>query len=592
MKEISITEKLILFFVFIGLISIVAVGAYSYHYAKNALINRTFDQLVSVRLEKKNRVEQFFLERMRDMRFLAESEEFAGIIDGHLLTGVSPDSCGIVRISKSINQIIHAEGYSNRLFAVTLKHEVFHLVPEAGSGEPDTIHQAREFREFCNNLATTGSPVIQDLTKSNPFILAGAPVFNRVGKLSGFVVLEIPVDALNSIMFDASKKNGLGNTGETYLVSDDFLMRSNSRFKGNAILNISVKSESVISGFKNLTGTGIVKDYRDISCLSSYGQVNVPGLNWVMIAEIDELEAMAPINALRNSILLISIIIAASVFILALLFSLRITAPLKKLQLASEQIGEGHYGINLPVVSQDELGKLTATFNQMADRIKKQSEEIEIEKTKRISSLLDGQEMERQRLARDLHDSLGQTILTANMKLEQARNADPEKIKQYIGETQEFLKQIIQEIRSISNNLVPGILAMFGIDQGLETLCRDSARNSGIRMIYTGENIPDSLPTNLQIYLFRISQEAINNIIKHSSATEASIRMRVDQTKVFLEISDNGAGFDPMVTAMGNGLMNIKERVKVFQGLCEISSAPGQGTLINIEIPTNCHEYD
>ena len=78
-------------------------------------------------------------------------------------------------------------------------------------------------------------------------------------------------------------------------------------------------------------GTAIIEDYRGIFCLSSYSKVNIEGLDWVILAEIDEQEAMIPVNAIRNSILLVSIIIAASVFIVALLVSRRITLPLKKL---------------------------------------------------------------------------------------------------------------------------------------------------------------------------------------------------------------------------------------------------------------------
>jgi len=592
MKEISITEKLILFFVFTGLISIASVGAYSYHFAKKALISRTFDQLVSVRLEKKNRVEQYFLERGRDIRFLTESEEIAGILARPAPVAESSGRQEVIRISKSISQIINADGYSNRLFAVTTNKNIYRLIPGVGSDTADSVMPSGDIPEFCGRLANSGSTVTQDLTKSNPFIRVGAPVHNHKGDLAGFVVLEIPVDALNKIMFDASKNNGLGNTGETYLVGDDYLMRSNSRFKGNAVLNIRVASESVLDAFENRTGTWIIKDYRDVSCLSSYGKVNIPGLNWVMIAEIDELEAMTPVNNLRNSILLISIIIAASVFILALLFSFRITAPLKKLQLASEQIGGGHYGTHLPVQSQDEIGKLTGTFNQMTDRIKKQSEEIEIEKSKRISSLLDGQEMERQRLARDLHDSLGQTVLAANMKLEMARNAGPEKKQQCIHDTQELLKQIIQEIKTISNDLVPSILATFGISQGLDHLCKESFRNSGIRITFTGKDVPDNLPSILQIYLYRIAQEATNNMIKHSSATEASIILTVDQDRVMLMIADDGIGFDPSIPATGNGILNMRERVRALRGQFEIRSAPGEGTQINIEFLKSPYDND
>jgi len=183
-------------------------------------------------------------------------------------------------------------------------------------------------------------------------------------------------------MFNYSEKNGLGKTGETYLVGNNYLMRSNSRFKENAIYATKVTSQSVLNAFNGKTGYDIVKDYRDISCLSSYSKVNIEGLHWVILAEIDEKEAMIPVYSIRNNILLLSIIIAASVFIFAFLISRKITHPLKKLQKASEQIGTGNYNVTVEVSSRDEIGFLTETFNRMTLRLKKQSNQIEEEKTK------------------------------------------------------------------------------------------------------------------------------------------------------------------------------------------------------------------
>jgi len=572
MKDISITEKLILFFVLIGLASIITVGSYSYISAKKALLNRTYDQLISLRLEKKKRVEQFFLDRTRDIKFISESDEMIG------MGGSSP-----------IIQIFSSNGYYHQLYLVNPNNSVTGLIPgQENSGKDSTEREISRGKVigFCEELGKTKSTLIQDITRESPYVYIGRQLVANEDNGTGFVVAEIPVSALNRIMFEQSEYNGLGRTGETYLVGNDSLMRSNSRFTGNAILNTRVNTRAVRQALSGETGFGLIRDYRNISCLSSFSQVSIEGLNWVILAEIDEKEAMTPVYAIRNSILLISIILAAGVFIIALMISLRITAPLKILQRASEQIGEGDYNINLRVSTNDELGRLTRTFNHMVSQLKKQSEEIEEEKTKRISSLLDGQELERQRLARDLHDSLGQSILTANMKLEQARNAGSEKSQLIISETQILLKHIIQDVRSISNDLMPSILATFGIDQGLRNFCKETGKNAGINLVYYGENIPESLNAGVQIYLFRITQESINNIIKHSGATEARIRLNCTPESVSLTISDNGKGFDtniPMNT--GNGIINIRERVKALKGNCLIESGPGTGTSINISIP-------
>ena len=589
MKSISITEKLIFYFVLIGLVGIISVGSYSYFFAKKALLNRTYDLLISLRLEKNTRVEQFFTDRKKDIYVISKSDEIVKLVDlSNLENGTSIDM-DLIKKDSPLDQLISGDGYYQRLFVVTRKNFIYDLVPKQTDSNTDSLMGKipyEKLEKFCKKLEISRATVIQDLSKTNQFIYIGTPVFDNKKTISGFVVLEIPINALNKIMFEHSENNRLGETGETYLVSDDYLMRSNSRFKGNAILNINVKSISVLNAFKGKTGVGIVRDYRNISCLSSYSKVNIEGLNWVIVAEIDELEAMTPVYSIRNSILLISIIMAAGIFILAFLLSISITAPLKRLRRASEQIGEGDYNVHLKISSLDELGMLTATFNDMVLRLKKQSEEIEEGKIKRVNSLLDGQEIERQRLARDLHDSLGQSILTANIKLEQARNADSVKSQQIILETQMLLKQIIQEIRNISNDLMPSILASFGIEQGLRNFCRETSKNTGIDLSFVSSKIPGSLIQGLQIYLFRITQEAVSNVIRHSGATAAVISLSFDQNTIFLSIRDNGHGFDvTSVTNRGNGILNIKERVKAVRGACTFSSSAENGTFIEISIP-------
>jgi signal transduction histidine kinase len=224
----------------------------------------------------------------------------------------------------------------------------------------------------------------------------------------------------------------------------------------------------------------------------------------------------------------------------------------------------------------------------MTLQLKKQSEQIEVEKTKKVSSLIDGQEMERQRLSRDLHDSLGQSLLAVKIKLEQTKSASVEKNQQIINETQELLRETIQEIRNISNDLMPPVLEAFGLEQGLKNLCKDTTHNTGINVNFTSENIPDTLDKRVQIYLYRISQEAINNITKHSAANEASIKISSDQNIIFLNIADNGKGFDSdKIEISGNGIMNIKQRVELLKGECLVSSSLGEGTQIKIKIPVN-----
>ena len=593
MKSISITDKLIFYFVSLGIVVIFIIGSNAYYFAKIALLDRTFDQLISLRLEKKNRIEQFFLDRVRDIRLISESEETKRIIDSQPKTNLKGNS---LEKDSYLNEYIGSFDYHQRLFIVNRNDSIFEVESNQSAENKiivsDSLTHAN-LKEFCGQIALSGKTIIQDISRSKLLLFIGTAIYDESKEMMGFVVLEIPVSAINKIMFGYTEKNGLGKTGETYLVGSDYLMRSNSRFHENAVSNITVASVAVIKALNGETGYGIVKDYRNASCLSSYSRVDIEGLNWVILAEIDEQEAMVPVNSIRNSILLISVIIAAVVFLFALLVSRKITLPIKRLQKASERIGAGNYDSKLEITSLDEIGLLTETFNEMAMRLKRQSDELEIEKTKRISSLIDGQEMERQRLSRDLHDSLGQSLLAVKIKLEQARNTNIEKSQHIISETQELLKNTIQEIRNITNNLMPPVLETFGIEQGLKNLCRDTAANTGLNIDFHSENIPQVLEARTKIYLYRIAQEAINNITKHADATTVSIKFTFNGNMLKLSIMDNGKGFDNSKNdASGNGIMNMKERIQLLKGECNVNSIKEKGTEIVFEIPFDQNEQN
>ncbi len=591
MKHISITEKLILYFVCMGIVVIMIIGCYTYYFAKQALLSRTFDQLISLRLEKKNRIEQFFVDRDRDINIISKSEECSKIIAILNTEGLSSDKMNQLKHHSNLSKFISSYGYYHQLHIVNRNNSVFTInspQSEVSSFSDENATSNQNLSKFCEKIALMHKTIIQDINKSNSRIYIGTPLINEANTIQGFVVLEIPVTAINKIMFGYTENNGLGKSGETYLVGDDYLMRSNSRFKENAVSTIKVTSEAVKNAFSGQTAYEIVKDYRNISCLSSYSKVEIDGLNWVILAEINEQEAMISVYAIRNSILLLSIIIASSVFLFAYIISKRITLPLKKLQKASEEIGTGNYDIHLNVTTSDEIGMLTAAFNTMTSRLKKQNLELEEEKTKRVSSLIDGQEMERQRLSRDMHDSMGQSLLAVKIKLEHAKNSGFEKSQQLIIETQELLSNTINEIKNISNDLMPPVLEAFGLEQGLKTLCKHTAANTGIPIDFISGNIPETIDERIQIYLYRIAQEAINNISKHSAATQVSFNIVYSSDAIMLNISDNGKGFDlNTIDVKSNGILNIKERVKLLKGECTFHTSEVKGTQIDIKIPVN-----
>jgi len=141
-------------------------------------------------------------------------------------------------------------------------------------------------------------------------------------------------------------------------------------------------------------------------------------------------------------------------------------------------------------------------------------------------------------------------------------------------------------VRRVSNNLMPSVLRDIGLKLAIQKLCDETENNTGIIINLDADSVTVIDDDRVKSYLYRITQEAIHNAVKHSKATEMSIMLIQEPKKVRLIIEDNGVGFDEEnLQSRGNGLYYMKERVAILQGQITISSSPGKGAYIDVRIP-------
>jgi signal transduction histidine kinase/ligand-binding sensor domain-containing protein len=211
--------------------------------------------------------------------------------------------------------------------------------------------------------------------------------------------------------------------------------------------------------------------------------------------------------------------------------------------------------------------------------------------------LIDSQEQERKRIAAELHDSLGQNLLViknyALMGLNTASSENP--TREHLTEISDAATLSIEEVRQIAHNLRPYQLERLGLTNTLQTMLRQIANASDIGFTFEVDQIDNLLSKDKEISLYRIVQEAVNNILKHSGASEASIRIKRTGDEIQMTIADDGRGFtlEPASQAeaqkRGFGLTGSAERVRMLGGTQTIQTAPGEGTTIHITIKTNKH---
>jgi len=203
--------------------------------------------------------------------------------------------------------------------------------------------------------------------------------------------------------------------------------------------------------------------------------------------------------------------------------------------------------------------------------------------------LIASQEAERQRIAAELHDSLGQNLSVIKNRAQlalQLPGLSSDAARQ-LEAIERVVAEAIAETRSLAHNLRPLQVEQVGLTDSLGVLIREISQSSDIHFERRLENVDDLFTGNAATNIYRIVQEALNNLIKHSRAREAAVTLERDVRSVRLRLADDGVGFDigSARTRGGLGLSNIRERVNMLGGTLTIQSAPGQGTLLTIELP-------
>jgi signal transduction histidine kinase len=240
----------------------------------------------------------------------------------------------------------------------------------------------------------------------------------------------------------------------------------------------------------------------------------------------------------------------------------------------------------------DELGRLSAENARLVARLS------EGERRFRLISrgVLRVQEAERGRLSRELHDGVGQALTAIKMQLELLEREPPDPASApRLAELRELAERTLQDVRQISRLLRPPMLDDLGLVATLRWLARTVRERTRLAVELESELQEERLDPDLETLLFRVAQEALTNAAKHASARSARVRLARSPRGVRLLVSDDGAGFDAEALLRaddqhrGFGLRGIRDRVQLFGGRLAVSSTPGRGTSLEVELPLDEH---
>lgn len=315
----------------------------------------------------------------------------------------------------------------------------------------------------------------------------------------------------------------------------------------------------------------------------------IPPLNWALVIKEPWQTVADPLLRATEwaPLVLAPVLIVA---LIGLMFGLRqIVQPLQSLEKKAADLGWGNYeAIEEPVGGIHEIQRLQAELIHMAHKVKLAQQSLR----GYLSAVTTGQEEERRRLARDLHDDTLQSLIALNQRIQLAQmSAADEPTAAKLAEMQQLTAQTIADLRRLTHDLRPIYLEDLGLVTALNMLARDTSQTLQIPVGFHISGEERRLPPEVELALYRIGQEGLSNVARHAQASSAGLHLAFDLEETTLAIEDDGQGFivpespSEMAGSGHFGLLGIQERAEIIGARLLIESLPGEGTRLTISLP-------
>jgi two-component system sensor histidine kinase UhpB len=279
-----------------------------------------------------------------------------------------------------------------------------------------------------------------------------------------------------------------------------------------------------------------------------------------------------PVTEGQAAIIIAGFVVSVTVNLVVLR---RLVSPLRRLTLTMRSVEPLEPGRRLTVTHADaEVEALTTAFNDMLSR-------LEHERRESGRRALEAQEHERQRVARELHDEVGQVLTGVMLELEQAARSGG---NSQLDTAREAVRHALEEVRRIARELRPEVLDDLGLQSALRSLCTAAAAHDGLRVERRLELVDEALSPEVELVVYRIAQESLTNVLRHSGASEVLVALSSVDGGLRLVVRDDGSGL-PVSVAAGGGITGMRERALHIGGQLSVSSVDGGGTEVRLDVP-------
>lgn len=471
------------------------------------------------------------------------------------------------------------------------------------------------YADIKKNLAA-GAPSVSGLVSKplaeTPTVLVSVPIENAAGEITG--VLACTIDTAQSSIGAFAQNIQVGQTGYVEIVDSNGIVVART---GPGSKPDPFELSDHPTRFAELIATGQATVGKCHRCHTTANNVQkqrdvlafapLSTVPWGVAIRQSEAEALYPTRQLETRLLILGTILVVCTLALVWALMQNIVKPIRMLTTAANRLANNDYEVAIPIERGDEIGNLSTAFRTMRDELRKSRQEMvsryqaarhrEQVRGQLLNSVIDAQEQERRRIARELHDEYGQTLTGLIMSIDAVESSLPpeqQRLKERLTSTKSIISHALDEMRRLILDLRPPSLDDLGLVTAIKTYAQRHLGDVDVNVQVESHNLNARFPSTLEVTIFRIVQEAVHNVAKHAHARNVKISLDLQGDKIVTAIEDDGRGFDAdYVLSQGGGkgrswgIIGIRERTALMGGTFNISSQFGKGTRLEIVIPTD-----
>ena len=426
------------------------------------------------------------------------------------------------------------------------------------------------------------SDIIKEPGTDEDVIVITVPIVDASGEFIGAIAGRFYLSFQR--LGQEIQKLKVGKEGISYLVdrTGRVIYHPSSRLIGT-----DFSPMNAVQQLQSGRGAGAITTQNQPRTVEGYAVVDITG--WGLVIVEPWAQAVQPA---QDALIPVAIVLIIGLITVAIFVSLgvqRVTDPIQNLVTQTRQVAAGDYDAKVMLSRIKEIRELGMAFNDMVEQIRKYRAGVR----QYVADITRTQEDERKRIARELHDDTVQSLIAINQRLELARASfdDPPAARSILNEVKTMVTGAIASVRQFSRDLRPLTLEDLGLIPAMQYLVNQLAHSEGVDVLLSVEGETGALPSDMEVAIYRILQETLNNVKKHANATEVNVSVIFSEDQIILTVHDNGQGFEvpeamtDFASTGSFGMMGLQERAQLFNGNVVVQSEPAKGTTVHLVVP-------